>query len=60
MADHPRYRGAPEETGGDAGLKPFTPRQRLARVLVIAIVTVLLLAIVILHITGTLGPGMNG
>jgi hypothetical protein len=54
----PRYRGSDDD--GDAPREPLTPRQRRTRVLVIAVVIALLLAFVILHITGALGPGTNG
>lgn len=54
----PRYRGSDDDA--DAPREPLSPRQRRTRVLVIAVVVALLLAFVVLHITGTLGPGTNG
>jgi len=60
MTHQPRYQGSDEDTGADAARKPLTTRQRWTRVAVIAIVATLLLLMVILHITGTFGPGMNG
>ena len=54
----PWYRGSDDDA--DAPREPLTARQRRARVLVIAVVIALLLVFVILHITGTLGPGTNG
>ena len=54
----PRYRRRDDD--GDAPREPLTPQQRRTRVLVIAVVIALLLAFVILHITGTFGPGANG
>jgi hypothetical protein len=65
MADHPRYQGATDDKGAveddaAAAREPLTARQRWMRVLVITIVIGLFLAIVISHITGTLGPGTNG
>ena len=59
MTHQPRYQGTDEENETPAR-QPLTARQRWTRVTVIAIVAALLLAMVILHITGTLGPGMNG
>jgi hypothetical protein len=52
----PRYRGS----DGDVTREPLSRQQRWTRVLVIAVVIALLLAFVILHVTGTLGPGTNG
>lgn len=60
MTSQPRYQGSDEDTGASTARKPLTARQRWTRVAVIAIVAALLLAMVILHITGTFGPGMNG
>jgi len=54
----PRYHGG--EENADNAPEPLTPQQRRMRVLVIAVVIALLLVFVILHITGTLGPGTNG
>jgi hypothetical protein len=54
----PRYRGG-DENANDAR-EPLTPQRRRTRVLVIAVVIAVLVAFVILHITGTLGPGTNG
>jgi hypothetical protein len=59
MTHQPRYRGTEEDTDADVRA-PLTTRQRWQRVLVIAIVIGLLLVMVILHLTGTLGKGMNG
>jgi hypothetical protein len=58
MTDQPRYQGADEDTG--AGRRPSPARQRWACMAVIVIVAVLLLLMVILHITGTFGPGSHG
>lgn len=60
MAGQPRYPGTGEDADSDAGREPLTARQRRARVLVIVIVAALFLAFLILHLTGTLGPGTNG
>ena len=60
MTQQPRYRGSGEDTDAGTGRKLLTPRQRWTRAAVIAIVAALLLAMVILHITGTFGPGTNG
>jgi len=54
----PRYHGG--EENADNAPEPLTPQQRRMRVLVIAVVIAVLLAFVILHITGILGPGTNG
>lgn len=53
----PRYHG--DDENADTRV-PLTARQRWTRVLVIAIVIAVFLAIVILHLTGTLGKGTNG
>jgi hypothetical protein len=60
MADQPRYQSSEEDTDAGAARRPLTTRQRWARVAVIAIVAALLLLMLILHMTGTLGPGANG
>lgn len=52
----PRYQGSDENAGAR---EPLTARQRRTRLLVIAIVIAAFLAIVILHVTGILGKGMN-
>ena len=59
MADPPSY----PDTGKDAGKasRPaLTARQRTVRVLLIAVVVAVVTLIVILHVTGVLGPGTNG
>jgi hypothetical protein len=58
VIDQPRYHGSSEDA--DSSREPLTARQRWTRVLVIAIVIALFLVMVILHVTGTLGPGTNG
>jgi hypothetical protein len=60
MTHQPRYQGSDEDTDAGPARTPLTARQRWTRVAVIAIVAALLLAMVILHITGTFGPGTNG
>jgi hypothetical protein len=60
MNHQPRYQGSDEDTRADAARKPLTAKQRWTRVAVIAIVAALLLLMLILHITGTVGPGTNG
>jgi hypothetical protein len=58
MDGQPHY----PDTGDEASTrrKPLTTRQRWARIAVIVFVIVAALVIVVLHITGTLGPGSNG
>jgi hypothetical protein len=58
MTDQPRYPGSDEDPRVGTR-KPLTARQRWTRVALIAIVAALLLLMVILHITGAFGPGMN-
>ena len=60
MTHQPRYHGADEDTGAGAAGRPSAARQRWARAAVIVIVAVLFLLVVILHITGTFGPGGHG
>ena len=49
-----------DEAGTGASREPLTPRQRWTRMAVILLVVVAALVIIVLHITGTLGPGSNG
>jgi hypothetical protein len=58
MDGQPHYPDTGDEAG--TGRKPLTTRQRWARIAVIVFVVVAALVIVVLHITGTLGPGSNG
>ena len=60
MAGQQRYPGTGEDADPDTDREPLTASQRRSRVLVIVIVGALLLAFLILHLTGTLGPGTNG
>lgn len=60
MTHQPRYQGSDEDTAADAAREPPTARQRRTRVVLIAIVAALFLVMLILHVTGALGPGMNG
>jgi len=54
---HPPYHGAVEDARpADAGQQPAA-RQRRIRVLVMAIVAAVLLAIVIMHLTGAMPTG---
>jgi hypothetical protein len=58
MDGQPHYPHTGDETG--AGREPLPPRQRWTRMAVILLVVVAALVIIVLHITGTLGPGSNG
>jgi hypothetical protein len=60
VTSQPRYHGSDENAAGGSARGPLTARQRWTRMLVIAIVIALFLAMVILHVTGALGPGTNG
>jgi hypothetical protein len=59
MTDPPSYPG----TDGNAGAEPAGPaatRPRRTVIVVWGVVIALLLVMLILHLTGTLGPGTNG
>jgi hypothetical protein len=60
MDGQPHYPDTGDEAGTGADREPLTPRQRWTRIAVILLVVVAALVIVVLHITGTLGPGSNG
>lgn len=60
VTHQPRYHGRDENADAGSAREPLTARQRWTRVLVIAVVIAVFLVIVILHATGTLGPGTNG
>ncbi len=60
VTHRPRYHGSDENADAGTAREPVTARQRRTRVLVIAVVIALILAFVILHVTGALGPGTNG
>jgi hypothetical protein len=55
---HLRYPGTDQEAAAGTQ-KMLTTRQRRARVLAIAIVTALLLAILLLHVTGAMPTGTH-
>jgi hypothetical protein len=56
---HPRYHGDDEGGGEGSARQELTARQRWVRIIVIALVVAVFLAIVILHATGSM-KGMNG
>lgn len=60
MADQPRYPDTGEDAGPGPGREPITTRQRWTRVLLVLTVVVLLAVMIILHVTGTFGPGSHG
>lgn len=61
MTNQPRFPGSGQDAGAaDAGKPRLTARQRRARVATIATVAALLLAMLILHLAGVVGPGTNG
>ncbi|MHB8645649.1 MAG: hypothetical protein ACYDAR_07660 [Thermomicrobiales bacterium] len=63
MPDLPRYSGTDDDSGDDTGMgpgrRPPTGTPRWISVLGIVIAIVLLLLIVILHLSGILGPGLH-
>jgi hypothetical protein len=59
MADPPSYPDAGEDTG-EVSRPALTARQRGVRVLLIAAVVALIALMIILHVTGVLGPGAHG
>lgn len=48
------------EGPGGARRPALTSRQRWSRIAVILVVVALILAMIVLHLTGTFGPGSNG
>ena len=54
--DPPAYPAADEETGRDPGA---ASSGRWTRVIVLGIVVVLVAVVVVLHLTGVLGPGSH-
>jgi hypothetical protein len=63
MADPPSYPGTgstSDGTGAEPGQEPAARRPRWVIAVIWIGVAALLLLMVILHITGTLGPGTNG
>jgi hypothetical protein len=58
MSGQPHYPDAGEDNGAER--KPLPGRQRWGRVAVILIVVAVLLVMLVLHLTGAVGPGSNG
>ncbi|GEM_PF-1845448 len=63
MSDLPPYSGTGDDTSNDTGVghdrRSTTSTPRWVSVLGIVIAIVLLLLIVVLHLTGILGPGLH-
>jgi len=59
MTDQHRYTGT-DDTDARRGRVPLTTRQRWARMLVILLVITALIALLVLHLTGAVGPGTMG
>jgi hypothetical protein len=59
VTHHPRYQGTDEGADVKAAREPLTPRQRRVRVAVIATVIAIVLAILIMHVTGAMPKGMG-
>jgi hypothetical protein len=59
MADQHRYTGS-DDSDADSGRVPLTARQRRARMLVILLVIAVLIAFIVLHLTGAVGRGTMG
>lgn len=60
MDGQPHYPDTGEDARADARREPLTARQRWTRIAVIVLVVVAAVVIVMLHITGVVGPGGNG
>jgi hypothetical protein len=64
VADLPPYPGSQSETGDDTGVGSArsspASRPRWQSALGIVVVIVFLVLIVVLHLTGVLGPGLHG
>jgi hypothetical protein len=61
MTDPPSYPGTDGDTGAEPAAGPAATRPRRTVIVVWGIVIALLLVMMlILHLTGTLGPGTNG
>jgi hypothetical protein len=58
MSGKPHYPDTGEDTGAER--EPLPGRLRRGSVAVILFVVAVLLAILVLHLTGTVGPGSNG
>jgi hypothetical protein len=59
MTDQHRYTGS-DDTDADGGRVPLSARQRRVRVLVILLVIAVLIAFIVLHLTGAVGRGTMG
>lgn len=59
MPDLPRHSGESEEQTPREGRVPEAPPRRLRTVLWVALVAVVLVAFVVLHLSGVLGPGQH-
>ena len=59
MTDQHRYTGT-DDNAARSGRVPLTTRQRWTRMLVILLVITVLIALLVLHLTGAVGPGTMG
>lgn len=60
MAGQLHHPDTGKDTDGGTGRRALTPRQRWSRIVVVLVVAALFLAMIVLHLTGTFGPGSNG
>jgi hypothetical protein len=60
MADPPSYPDTRGDTGAEPAARPGAGRPRRTVIVVWGIVIALLLVLLILHLTGTLGANLNG
>jgi hypothetical protein len=58
MSGQPHYPDTNEDTGAER--EPLPGRLRRGRIVLILIVVAVLLVMLVLHLTGTVGPGTNG
>lgn len=59
VPDLPHHSGGPEEQFAREGRARVIPRHRLRTFLVAVLVVLVLVAFVVLHLTGVLGPGQH-
>jgi hypothetical protein len=60
MADHPRYPDTGNGTGAAPDGAPAARKRRRVQLAFWIIAIAVVLLVIVLHVTGTVGPGTNG